>query len=127
MINVFVSPALGKIIQAFNTAENNHCGVAIALTDTSAVRAVLDGVVTYAGLTPTGGLIIIQHENGILSSYQSGSKLLKKYANRVIAGELIAQGGFRTTELDTQHLHFDLWYNRSMVAPTEHINFATTN
>lgn len=119
----FFTPVKGMVTEKFNT-RNNHFGIDIAASKNEAIKSVLEGVVIFAGWTPeTGQVIIVQHNNDLISTYKHNSALLKKVGNFVSAGEPIAIVG-NTGELSNgPHLHFELWYKGGAVNPLDYIHF----
>lgn len=119
----FFAPLKGIITNGFNPA-GNHFGVDITSKENEAVKAVLDGTVILSTWTlATGNVIIIQHNDNIISVYEHNSVLMKKIGDRVQAGDVIAIVG-NSGELTTgPHLHFELWYQGSPVNPVDYITF----
>lgn len=119
----FYSPVNGVVSSTFSPQEE-HYAIDIAVKMNEPVRATLGGHVIFASYTPeTGYVVIVQHNNNLLSVYKHCSSILKKVGNFVRAGEVIAFAG-NTGELSTgPHLHFELWYNGTAVDPTAYIAF----
>ncbi|HRZ22071.1 MAG TPA: M23 family metallopeptidase, partial [Bacteroidales bacterium] len=120
---LFFSPLEGIITSRFNP-DIGHFGVDLVSNKNEPIKAVLDGMVVFAGWTlETGHVITIQHQQNILSVYKHNSVLLKKEGNFVKAGDVIAIIG-ESGELSTgPHLHFELWFNGNPVDPTDYIRF----
>ncbi|MBN8923296.1 MAG: peptidase M23 [Rhodanobacter sp. 68-29] len=87
-------PADGQIIKRF-TPGDAVPGVEIAGKAGDPVRAAADGVVVYSGngLVGYGELVIIKHNDSLLSAYGHNSKRLVKEGQRVSAGQQIAEMG----------------------------------
>ncbi|GAB3785336.1 peptidoglycan DD-metalloendopeptidase family protein [Dyella agri] len=87
-------PADGQIIKRF-TPGDAVPGIEIAGKAGDPVRAAADGVVVYSGngLVGYGELVIIKHNDSLLSAYGHNSKRLVKEGQRVSAGQEIAQMG----------------------------------
>ena len=87
-------PADGQIIKRF-TPGDAVPGVEIAGKAGDPVRAAADGVVVYSGngLVGYGELVIIKHNDSLLSAYGHNSKRLVKEGQRVSAGQEIALMG----------------------------------
>lgn len=119
----FFPPVKGIVTNSFN-ANKKHYGVDIVSPPNEVVKATLDGVVTSAHWTlKTGHIIMIQHENNLLSVYKHNAELLKDIGDFVSAGEAIAIVG-NSGELTTgPHLHFELWFNRTPLNPELYIPF----
>lgn len=119
----FFTPLKGLITNGFNPSAN-HYGIDIVSKENEAVKATLDGTVILSTWTlATGNVIILQHQNNLISVYEHNSVLLKKTADNVQAGDVIAIVG-NTGELTTgPHLHFELWYKGVAVNPVDYIAF----
>ncbi len=116
-------PAKGTLSEKFNS-EDNHYAVDVVLTENTPIKSVADGVVVLSEWTTnTGFVIIVDHGNGLISSYKHNASLTKKQGDLVEAGEVIAVSG-NTGDLSTgPHLHFELWSNGYPVDPTNFIDF----
>jgi murein DD-endopeptidase MepM/ murein hydrolase activator NlpD len=120
---LFFAPLDGIITSRFNP-DIGHFGVDLVSNRNEPIKAVLDGMVVFAGWTlETGHVITLQHQQNIISVYKHNSVLLKKEGNFVKAGDVIAIIG-ESGELSTgPHLHFELWFNGNPVDPTDYIQF----
>ncbi len=120
---MFFSPLKGVITSGFKPADK-HYGVDVVSKQNEAIKAVLDGTVIFSSWTlETGYVIIIQHEQNIVSVYKHNSALLKKEGEFVRAGDpvaIIGQSGELTTG---PHLHFELWNEGYPVDPKDYITF----
>lgn len=116
-------PISGTLSQSFNL-EKKHFAVDIVAPRGTPVKATADGVVVFAEWTAdTGHVIILKHDNGILSAYKHNGVLNKTQGDSVRAGEVIAEVG-NTGELTTgAHLHFELWQNGTPINPLNFIDF----
>ncbi len=116
-------PISGTLSQNFNL-EKKHFAVDIVAPRGTPVKATSDGVVVFAEWTAdTGHVIILKHDNGILSAYKHNGVLNKGQGDAVSAGEVIAEVG-NTGELTTgAHLHFELWQNGTPINPLNFIDF----
>ncbi|MDO4462090.1 MAG: M23 family metallopeptidase [Bacteroidia bacterium] len=117
------TPLKGVVTNKFGEYEG-HYAVDIASVEGARVASILDGTVIFAEWTvETGNVIMIQHDNHLVSVYKHNSKLLKKQGMRVAAGEAIALTG-NSGELSTApHLHFELWYQGAPLNPENYISF----
>ena len=120
---MFFSPLKGVITSEFKPADK-HYGVDVVSKQNEAIKAVLDGTVIFSSWTlETGYVIVIQHEQNIVSVYKHNSALLKKEGEFVRAGDpvaIIGQSGELTTG---PHLHFELWNEGYPVDPKDYITF----
>ncbi len=119
----FFCPLKGVITNGFAPAQS-HYGVDVVAKENEAIKATLNGSVILSTWTlATGNVIILQHDNNLLSVYEHNSVLLKKTGDYVKAGDVIAIIG-NTGELTTgPHLHFELWYKGKPVNPLKYITF----
>jgi murein DD-endopeptidase MepM/ murein hydrolase activator NlpD len=120
---VLFSPVTGVVSQGYN-ADKKHFAVDIVAEKDAPVKAVANGTVIFSEWTAdTGFVIIMEHEEGLLSVYKHNSSLNKGQGDLVKAGEVIASVG-NTGEFTTgPHLHFELWNNGNPVNPSDYIDF----
>jgi lipoprotein NlpD len=87
-------PADGQLIKRF-TPGDAVPGIEIAGKAGDPVRAAADGVVVYSGngLVGYGELVIIKHNDSLLSAYGHNSTRLVREGQRVSAGQEIARMG----------------------------------
>lgn len=121
--NALFAPVNGTVTAGFDLA-NEHYAVDIAVSENTPVKATTDGTVIFAEWTlQTGYVIVIEHQNNLLSVYKHNASLIKKQGDLVKTGEVIATAG-ETGELATGvHLHFELWSNGYPVNPELFIDF----
>lgn len=121
--SVLFPPVNGTISEPYSL-KNKHYAVDIVVAENTPVKATADGTVIFAEWTAqTGFVIIIEHQNNLISVYKHNSKLIKEQGDLVKAGEVIASAG-STGELSTgSHLHFELWSNGYPINPTNFIDF----
>lgn len=117
------APVKGTISSAYDS-KTKHYAVDIVTTKDAPVKAVADGTVIFAEWTAqTGNVIILKHNNNLISVYKHNAMLTKGQGERVRAGEVIATVG-STGELTTgPHLHFELWRDGIPVNPASYIDF----
>jgi murein DD-endopeptidase MepM/ murein hydrolase activator NlpD len=113
-------PAHGRIIEGFNAGGND--GINIAVPEGTAVKAVEDGVVAYAGdeLKGYGKLVLIRHSNGFVSAYADNQDLMVKRGDTVKRGQVIAKSG-QTGNVASPQLHFELRKGSTPVDPTQYL------
>lgn len=116
-------PIKGVITSEFNNSME-HFGIDIAAPVGAQISSILDGVVLMAEYTiNTGYIIIVQHENNILSIYKHNSEILKRVGEQVKSGEIIALAGNSGEITSGSHLHFELWIDGKATNPQQYINF----
>ena len=120
---LFFTPVNGLITQSYNFDEK-HYGVDVVAKEKELIKSVLSGIVVFASWTfETGHVIVIQHENNLLSVYKHNSVLLKEQGESIEAGEAVAIIGNSGKWSTGPHLHFELWYNNNPVDPEQYILF----
>ncbi|QQX77611.1 MULTISPECIES: M23 family metallopeptidase [Aequorivita] len=117
------APVKGAISETYDS-KTKHYAVDVVTTKDSPVKAVADGTVIFAEWTAaTGYVIILKHDNNLISAYKHNAMLTKEQGEIVKAGEVIGTVG-NTGELTTgPHLHFELWRDGFPVNPTSFIDF----
>jgi murein DD-endopeptidase MepM/ murein hydrolase activator NlpD len=120
---VLFSPVSGIISQGYD-ADKKHFAVDIVTEKDAAVKSVANGTVIFAEWTAeTGYVIIIEHENGLLSVYKHNGSLTKSQGDIVQVGEVVASVGNTGEFTSGPHLHFELWTNGNPVNPVNYIDF----
>ncbi len=117
------APVNGTISSPYDS-KTKHYAVDIVTAKDAPVKAIADGTVIFAEWTAqTGNVIILKHNNNLISVYKHNAMLTKDQGEMVKAGEVIATVG-STGELTTgPHLHFEIWRNSIPVNPTNYIDF----
>ncbi|MBT8245437.1 MAG: M23 family metallopeptidase [Winogradskyella sp.] len=120
---VLFPPVNGTISEGYNI-EEKHFAVDVVIPETTPVKATADGIVIFAEWTvSTGYVIILEHNNELISVYKHNGSVTKAQGDLVKAGEVIALSG-NTGELSTgPHLHFELWSKGYPINPTNFIDF----
>ena len=117
------APLKGNITSEFDPSKK-HFGIDIATIENAPIKAVADGTVIFAEWsTSTGYVLILKHNQNLLTVYKHNAALTKKQGERVKAGEVIATAG-NTGEFSTGfHLHFELWREGQPVNPLDFLDF----
>ncbi len=120
---VLFPPVSGTLTQKFDP-EKKHFAVDVVAPRETPVKATANGMVIFAEwAADTGHVIILEHENGLISVYKHNGSLNKSQGEIVRAGEVIATVG-NTGELTTgPHLHFEIWQNGTPINPLDFIDF----
>lgn len=117
---VLFAPVSGKITKKYNVASKN-LGVNIAVAKGTPVKAIAPGTIIFSEWTPSSGfVVIIRHQDEILSVYKNLSSTTKSAGNTIKSGEVIAISGDNTSQ---NNLHFQLWKNGIPIDPLQFINF----
>lgn len=120
---VLFPPVNGTISEGYNV-ETKHYAVDIVVPKETPVKATADGTIIFAGwTTETGYVVIIEHNNELISVYKHNASITKSQGDLVKAGEVIALAGNTGTLSTGPHLHFELWNRGYPVNPTNFIDF----
>lgn len=122
--NFALFPPVKGMITAGYDSDSKHYAVDVVTEKDEPVKAAADGTVIFASWTAdTGHVIIIEHQNNLITAYKHNASLSKEQGDLVKAGEVIAIVG-NTGELTTgPHLHFELWNNGYPINPINYIDF----
>lgn len=115
----FIWPHNGAVIQAYKAGTNK--GVDFLAKVGDPVVAAGSGKVVYSGnaLRGYGNLIIIKHENKLLTAYAHNKTLLVKEGEMVKKGQKIAEAG--QSDTDKPKVHFEVRKNGNPVDPLEYL------
>lgn len=116
----WVWPAQGKVLRRFTTGEESN-GIEIGGREGTLIRASANGKVVYAGsgLRGYGHLLILKHDNQLLSAYANNRRLLVKENDTIAAGMEIAEMGKKNT--GSARLHFEIRKNGKPVDPLNYL------
>lgn len=114
-------PTRGRVARAFRANATGKKGIDIAGHFSQPVKAAANGRVVYSGsgLVGYGRLIIIKHNENLLSAYGHNSKLLVNEGDHVKRGDQIAKMGNSGT--DRTALYFEIRKNGKPVNPMEYL------
>jgi murein DD-endopeptidase MepM/ murein hydrolase activator NlpD len=117
-------PPISGVVSNTYDAGKKHFAVDVTAPINTPIKSVANGTVIFSEWTAeTGYVIIIEHDEGLLSVYKHNGSLSKEQGDIVRAGEVIASVG-NTGELTTgPHLHFELWRDGDTVNPLNYIDF----
>ncbi len=109
-------PTAGNVIKTYNMAAGSK-GIDISGELGQPVQAVADGKVVYSGsaLKGYGELIIVKHDDILLSAYGHNRRRLAKEGDAVRAGQTIAELGVGPEHKPS--LHFEIRENGKPVDP----------
>ena len=117
------TPVTGVITQGYSPSEN-HFAVDISVPEKTPVKAVSDGTVILAEWTSeTGYVVIIKHQQNLISVYKHNESLAVNQGDLVLSGEVISFAGSTGTLSTGPHLHLELWSDGYPINPTEFIEF----
>jgi murein DD-endopeptidase MepM/ murein hydrolase activator NlpD len=116
-------PLTGVITQGYDPSKN-HFAVDIGVPEKTPVKAVSDGTVILAEwTTETGYVVIIKHEQNLISVYKHNESLAVNQGDLVVSGEVIGFAGSTGILSTGPHLHLELWSDGYPINPTELIEF----
>lgn len=120
---ILFPPVNGTISEGYNI-EEKHFAVDVVVATNTPVKATADGTVIFAEWTvETGYVVIIEHNQELISVYKHNSAITKSQGDLVKAGEVIAMSGNSGQLTTGPHLHFELWSKGYSVNPTNFIDF----
>ncbi|OYU81342.1 MAG: peptidase M23 [Flavobacterium sp. BFFFF1] len=120
---VLFSPVKGMVTEAYSV-KNRHYAVDIAVAKDTPIKAVAAGAVIFADWTPTNGnVIILRHNDGLISAYKHCESLTAEQGDKVKTGEVIAVAGSTGEQSTGIHLHFELWKDGYPIDPSQFIEF----
>ncbi len=112
-------PVKGKVSSSFGQRSNgHHDGIDIAATRGTPIGAAEAGKVLYSGseIKGYGNLVIISHENKMITVYAHNDKNLVKEGDTVLRGQTVARIG-RSGSATGNHLHFEVRMNEQPKNP----------
>lgn len=111
-----------KSITLYNKTYLQNTGVCYGGIDEFDVTSILDGKVTDIKEDDIlGTTVIIEHDQNIISVYQSLKDVNVKVNDQIKAGDKIAKAGTNNLNKDlNNHLHFELIIDGSNVNPEEY-------
>jgi len=113
----WLSSRFGMRADPFTGRNSMHRGVDIASPLGSAIKAIGDGVISYAGEKRGYGLMVeIKHGQGFSTRYAHASKVLVNLGDRVVKGQEVARVGISGRSTGP-HLHLEVLHNRAQVDP----------
>ena len=119
----FFIPIDGVVSNGYDISKE-HFAVDIVSQKDAPVKSIASGSVIMSSWTDdSGNVIMIQHENNLMSVYKHNAVILKKVGNFVEAGEIIAIVGNSGELTSGPHLHFEMWHSGKSINPLNYINF----
>lgn len=115
----FLWPHQGEVIQGYKAGVNKGIDLAAKVGDP--VLASQAGRVVYSGnaLRGYGNLIILKHDNNLLTAYAHNKTLLVKEGEPVTKGQKIAEAG--QSDTDRPKLHFEVRKQGKPVDPMDYL------
>jgi murein DD-endopeptidase MepM/ murein hydrolase activator NlpD len=123
----FIKPADGEIIVGFRqeyldiekNVKRKHTGIDIAGNPGDIIFAAGNGMISYCGISPIGGLtVVIKHNDKIRSTYLNLNSVCVGPGDKVKQGEKIGTiGSFDDPSSELCHLHFGIIYDEYYLDP----------
>lgn len=117
-------PVKGRLLSHFGQKKGItiNRGIDISAPEGSSVKAAENGVVIYAsdGLKELGNVVMIRHENGIITIYGYNSQLFVHRGQRVRRGTEIAKSGI-SEGVKTPRVYFEVRKNSLPVDPLKYL------
>jgi murein DD-endopeptidase MepM/ murein hydrolase activator NlpD len=121
----FLSSPFGRRADPFTGRMAFHEGVDIAAKLGSAIRAMADGVVTFAGhKAQYGNCVELTHARGLVTRYGHALAILVKVGDKVTRGQAIARVG-STGRSTGPHVHVEVLKNGHQVNPAGYLRRAS--
>lgn len=123
----FFRPCRGMIMKSFDP-KAKHYGVDIAENPNESVLAIWDGSIIMSDYTANDGyMVVIQHNENLVSVYRNCYRIFKAVGDKVIAGEVIAtlsSGDYEDTGSRYKpYLHLELWHKGEPLDPAIYLPF----
>ncbi len=117
----WVWPTRGRVLSRYQSKSSGKRGIEIGGHADQPVKAAANGAVVYAGsgLVGYGRLIIVKHNENLLSAYGHNSKLLVAEGEHVTAGQQIAKMGSSGTSRN--ELYFEIRKDGKPVDPLKYL------
>lgn len=121
----FIWPVKGKIISSYGPKAGHlhNDGINIAAPRGTAVAAAADGTVAYVGdaLAGYGNLVLIRHDNGMVTAYAHLDRVTVSKDSRVRRGQAIGTVGSTGTVANAQ-LHFEIRKGLKTLDPQKYLS-----
>jgi lipoprotein NlpD len=117
----WVWPTRGRVLTPFQPSGTGKRGIDIGGHEDQPIKAAANGKVVYAGsgLVGYGRLIIVKHNENLLSAYGHNNKLLVEEGEHVTAGQMIAKMGSSGT--NRNELYFEIRKNGKPTDPLRYL------
>lgn len=120
----FVWPVEGRVVSSYGAKTGGlyNDGLNIAAPRGAPVRAADNGVVAYAGeeIRGFGNLLLIKHDDGLITAYAHADALLVKRGDIVTRGQVVARVG-QTGSVESPQLHFEVRRGTEAVDPARYL------
>ena len=117
----FLSSNFGARVDPFTGLARLHEGIDIVARRGTPITAPAEGIVTYTGVDPTlGEMVVIDHGYGLITRYGHNDTVLVREGQRVKRGDPIATVG-SSGKSTGPHLHYEIRINDIAVNPLNYL------
>lgn len=120
----FAYPVQGRLISGYGPKKGGlfNDGINIAAPRGTIARAAENGAVAYVGndLKGFGNLVLVKHQNGLISAYAHLDKILVQKGATIARGDTIGTVG-STGSVSTPQLHFEIRKNGRPIDPSGYL------
>lgn len=114
-------PVNGRVLRTFKAGDASRNGIDIAGQEGQSVTAAAAGEVVYSGngLIGYGELVIVKHDQRMLSAYAHNRRRLVEEGARISQGQKLAEMG--RNDRNEQVLHFEIRRDGKPVDPLQYL------
>lgn len=119
----FIWPVKGQVISSYGpkTGGLYNDGINIAAPRGTPVKAASSGTVAYVGeMRSYGNLVLIRHNNGMITAYAHLNNIAVKSGAKVMQGQVIGSVGSSGTVMNAQ-LHFEVRRGKKTLDPKQYL------
>ena len=119
----FIWPVKGQVISSYGpkTGGLYNDGINIAAPRGTPVKAASSGTVAYVGeMRSYGNLVLIRHNNGMITAYAHLNTIAVKSGAKVMQGQVIGSVGSSGTVMNAQ-LHFEVRRGKTTLDPKQYL------
>jgi len=107
----FISSPFGPRGDPFTGQQRMHSAIDIVAPKSTVVRAPADGIVTFAGVDPSlGNMLVLDHGYGVITRYGHNDTILVREGQRVKRGDPVSTVG-SSGRSTGPHLHYEIRVN----------------
>lgn len=117
----FLSSTFGPRLDPFTGTHRTHPAIDIVAPKGTPIKAPADGIVTYSGVDPSlGNMLVLDHGYGVITRYGHNKANLVREGERVKRGDTIATVG-SSGRSTGPHLHYEIRFNDVAINPLKMI------
>lgn len=123
-LSKMIKPVDGEIISKFGDIKDgiSNDGINIKAPLGTKVKSAANGTVIYVGskLEEYGNIVIVQHENGLITSYAHLKDIMAKNGTSVNSGDIIGTVG-KTGDVTDSQLYFEVMKDKKPIDPIKYL------